>query len=354
MSVRLLFLAIILIGAGLLAYDYYSDQPIAVDVVDKARAMASAVVPAPGQPSDYSERVKDNAFDLASRERQKEGAAALGQSSVSGQMEVMIQLPSATPNGMDKARQISDYLLKKGFVQDIENRFPSIARTDSHSFALEAVERKSALGTCAAVHFTFLFSGYIRQGDPRKITDYADEVIEKEVGARCWNVPGYVANPPPTPITSPTAVVTDLPGEPDTAAAQAKLFKKPAPSAFNAPPSPVTSTQPSDSPVTAPADTSTPNYTPIATTSSGPTPSSANNSDSPTAGLHIRKQIPAAQSGTVYVNAMNYETLDEVPPTDTAKLLDQNGAATKNADGSTRGPLDQPVKTVVPVPADSQ
>jgi len=316
---------VLVIGAAVAAYFFV---PLGTfELLDKAHAAVGAVQSQPGDPDDFMDRLKSHELDLASQERQAAGAAAFHHPP-SGEMTRLVLLPPGMSDGATMARQICAQLEKDGVAREIDSQFPLVARTDSHSFKLQPVaDSKGDTG----ILFTFEFTGFIRQGQPRRIADFGESLVRKEVNARCWMVSGFVTNPPHVPDVSPTAVATDLPDEPDTATAQAKLFHT-SPAVFaQAASRPATAPLPSSSAEPAPAmpAAGVTAYAPPSAAPANPAPAGSD--------LKVRKVI-MPENG-ILLNGLQYQTLDETKPTDLDKLLDQGQKDGAAANG---GPLSQP------------
>jgi hypothetical protein len=180
----------------------------------------------------------DDIFDAASCTRQDEGAKAYHHP-VGGQMTESVGGPYNLPNGSSTAADITQDLLQKGMYAEIESKFPSIAKSGGHDFALSSRTSSDWLGTRYWLDFTFTWGGHIRQGDPRKIARYAQKLIMAEMKARIPNVTNDDLDWQDSHDATYGAIITDLPGEPDTAVGQQHLFNGQVPEIFQHPPASV-------------------------------------------------------------------------------------------------------------------
>jgi hypothetical protein len=180
----------------------------------------------------------EDAFDAASSERQDEGAKAYHYP-VGGQMSLGVASPVNAPNGTATVNEICQDLQQKGMYADIESKFPSIAKTGNHNFSLRTDYTTCGDGPHYYVDFTFSWGGYIRQGDPRKIAQYAQKIILAEMQARWPSASANDYNLQDSHDAEEGAIITDLPNEPDTAQGQDHLFHGQVPPIFLHPPASV-------------------------------------------------------------------------------------------------------------------
>ena len=231
MPLRVIFSFVLVACTGFAAFAYFEIPAGRIELVDQVHAAINALSRQPNDPAAYGARVMAHELDDASRLRQTEGCR-LFHHAPSGRLTREVALSFGTPDGPATAAKICKFLLRDGFVQKIEARFPTMARTDRHQIILEVGTAAGVQGPVAALKFAFQYAGFIRQGEPRRIADFGEAIMRKEVNARCWIDPGFNPHPPRLADVSETAIITDLPGEPDTAAAQDKVFLGNRPSIF--------------------------------------------------------------------------------------------------------------------------
>jgi hypothetical protein len=180
----------------------------------------------------------EDAFDAASCERQDEGAKAYHYP-VGGQTMQAVGQPFNAPDGGAIAGKICQDLQQKGMYADIEGKFPSIAKTDNHDFALTVNPSTCAQGLRFWIYFTFSWAGHIRQGEPRKIANYAQQMILAEVKAHFPDASDGDIAWQDSHDAEEGAIISDLPNEPDTAQGQTRLFHGQVPLIFLHPPASV-------------------------------------------------------------------------------------------------------------------
>jgi hypothetical protein len=128
-----------------------------------------------------------------------------------------VVLSEGMPNAQAVATQVCRELLAGDFVAKIEDKFPSIGRTDEHRISLQ-VQDLGQLGVYVSV--TFFYKGFIHRGDPRKIINYGRLLLVEAFAARSIGLVGPAKGF--TDITE-TAIITDVPNQPETARAIAKM-----------------------------------------------------------------------------------------------------------------------------------